>query len=233
MKKLPQDLIKYFKTMPLKKYKDSRINPLTIDQSLSTYEAACEYDPVVTELGFIPLDDANDSNPYGYLTKTPLAGHIMHYNHDGDRRIKFSTISQWVDELNRLGENNLDIDEAIFKKNISCPQMELLIKYIIEDYDPDSCFFSDSTTYLVSCLNHKGIEAAEIILKTKDFFIKEELAKMIQQKPHKTFLEVAKKLSKDNHEQVSRPGKLALKQVNRLVFDDNIIWKQTQKNGYH
>ena len=58
---LPEELIDHFDKRPLAAYPGSRINPLSMDKSLAIYASVSEYDPIVEELGFLPLDDANDN----------------------------------------------------------------------------------------------------------------------------------------------------------------------------
>ena len=175
---LPNDLRAYFDAMPLKSYPESRINPISLDESLATYTNVSVYDPIVEELGFLPLDDSEDSNPYGYLVRTPMAGANFQYCHDGDRVIKFSSINDWVASMKETGEGGRDISTAQCQAPEPAPDLEALEQYILSDFDEPSGLFSESTVYLVANLGPGSQEAANTLLKGRDFFIREALAEM-------------------------------------------------------
>ena len=214
---LPSDLRAYFDARPLPAYPNSRINPLSLDESLATFASVSEYDPVVEELGFLPLDDADDSNPYGYLVKTPMAGAIFHYCHDGDRTVKFASLDDWVASMKEAGETGRDISTAQYQSQIPAQDIGALEQYIISDFDERSGLFSESTIYLVANLGAGSLGAVNTLLKGRDFFIREALAEFVSSTPHPDFLAVAEALAADSHPQVARPGTAALNAVRREI----------------
>ena len=63
-------------------------------------------------LGLVVLDDANDSNPYCYITGGVAAGMVVHFNHDPDPRIEFGSLDAFETYLRDLRARNQDLGEV-------------------------------------------------------------------------------------------------------------------------
>ncbi|AUM14707.1 hypothetical protein [Ketobacter alkanivorans] len=214
---LSKELELYFLGKALKEYPESRICPLSMDESIRRHKEFIEFDPIYEELGLVPLDDANDSNSYCYVLKTPMKGCIFHYSHDGDRLFKFSTLDSWVESLNKAGKESKDIDDVDYEKRVDSKDVPGLCNYIESTYDKDSDYYSEGTVYLIQGLDERCIGLVEKLSTNGDFFIREAVAQLISDKPNKLYREVALKLSSDGYEQVSRPAKDALKKINAMI----------------
>ncbi|CAN5906957.1 hypothetical protein BH11VER1_BH11VER1_07900 [soil metagenome] len=72
--------------------------------------AACEYTkmlngiPVVDRLGLWALNDANDSNPYCYISKGPCQGGVILFSHDPEPEIRFSSLANFVRAISEAAD---------------------------------------------------------------------------------------------------------------------------------
>src|SRR5687767_8343647 len=87
----PADLLAYYDNEVFPVYPDSRINCLPFDKA-KDYSQKMRGISVVGILGLWVLDDANDSNPFAYISKGPCAGMIIHFSHDPEPRVAFSSL---------------------------------------------------------------------------------------------------------------------------------------------
>lgn len=214
---IPKDLEFYFNNRSLQEYPESRICPLNKEKSLELHQELIKYDPIFEELGLVPLDEANDSNPYCYVLKTPMSGCVFHYSHDGDRIFKFTSIENWVRSLSKAGEESKSIDDIEYEKRVDSKDVPALCRYIESTYDNETGYFSEGTVYLIQGLNEDCLSIIEKLAINSDFFIREAVAQLISDKPCLQYMNVAQLLSNDKYGQVSGPAKIALKRINKMI----------------
>jgi hypothetical protein len=63
-------------------------------------------------LGLVVLDDANDSNPYCYITGGIAAGMVVHFNHDPEPKIEFESLDAFERFLRELRARNQQLGEV-------------------------------------------------------------------------------------------------------------------------
>jgi len=139
----PADLLAYYHNAILPVYPDSRINCLPFDKA-KDYSQKVRGISVVDRLGLWMLDDANDSNPFAYISSGPCAGMIIHFSHDPEPEIAFSSLKQFLSAMHDAGARGLDIDE-IGKESISFP-LDQAIRELAAEGTQDATFLL--TTYL-------------------------------------------------------------------------------------
>lgn len=214
---MPLELESYFLSSPLRTQPESRIHPLSIHESWDLHKALIEYEPIYRELGLFPLDDAEDSNPYCYVSKTPMKGRIFHYMHDDLASFKFSNINNWVNALNQTGALSKDIDETDYEERIDAKSVIELCRYIESNYDSDNNKYSEGTVYLIQGLDEHCFNLIEKLSQNSDLFIREAIAKLINDKPSSTYKKIAETLASDDYNQVSSIAKNALREINKKV----------------
>lgn len=212
---IPEELRYYFSNITLNQYPESRIRPLSMYESIELHKELIEYEPIYRELGLFPLDDAQDSNPYCYVSKTPMKGCIFHYIHDDLPLFKFSNISNWANALNKTGESSKDIDDTNYEARIDAKDIIQLCRYIDSSYDSDKNAYSESTVYLIQGLDEHCFTLIEKLSKNSNLFMREAVAKFIGDKPSVTYTTVAETLAGDHYDQVSRLAKRALKEIHK------------------
>lgn len=211
---IPTELESYFISRPLSEYPDSRIHPLSMSESIERHKEMSEYEPIYKELGLFPLDEAEDSNPYCYVSKTPMKGRIFHYTHDDLPLFKFSNIDNWVNALNTTGASSEDIDNTDYEGRIDAEDVIQLCRHIDSNYNHDSHEYSKSTVHLIQGLDEYCFHLIDKLSKNSDLFIREAVARLIGEKPTATYKKVAERLVSDDYSQVSRLAQNALNAMN-------------------
>ena len=88
------------------------LNCVGLGIDLRSAESSVEYtealwnDPLLCRLGFITLDEGNDSNPYGLLTRGVSAGMVLHVFHDDTPKVEFESLDAFVRHLQQLRASN-------------------------------------------------------------------------------------------------------------------------------
>lgn len=168
---------------------------------------------MVARLGLWVLDDANDSNPFAYISKGPCAGMVIHFSHDPEPQIEFASLSQFAAAMHSAGARGLDIDE-VEKQPISVPLDQFIYELANEGTD-DSTFLL--TTYLpISAGLQK--ETKESLIAHDDFFVREAFAGFLAKTPSADDVALAEQLANDRHSQVARAGKAAVAATKRKRF---------------
>lgn len=205
----PPDLVAFYESGELPSYPDSRIHLLPFGEARA-YTLDMQGVPVFERLGLWALDDANDSNPYAFVSKGPCAGMVMHVSHDGDARVAFANLATFLAALGAAGDNGQDIDD------LAHDQLRLALDAEIENLareDSEDAIFLIST-YLPSSAP-LGEVARDALLVHEDFFVREALAGHLARHPRAQDAASAQKLATDAHPQVAAAGKKAVGALRR------------------
>ena len=209
----PADVLAYYNDAVFPVYPDSRINCLSFDKARD-YSEKMRGIAVVDRLGLWMLDDANDSNLFAYISKGPCARMIIHFSHDPEPQMAFSSLGRFLASMHEAGKRGLDIDE-IEKEPISIPLDQSIHELAAESSD-DATFVL--TTYLPICSALQK-ETKDRLLSHDDFFVREAFAAFIARSPSAEDVAIAEQLSNDRHPQVSRAGKTAVNATKRKRYN--------------
>ena len=206
----PDDLVAMYESGGTPSFPDSRINVLSFEAALSTTQQMCGI-PAVDSLGLWVLDDANDSNPYGLITKGPYRGFVVHFSHDPEPEIKFDSLGGFLAEVQRVGQSGGDIDDfaPTIDQRLDCS--DDIIRLVQEDTE-DSIWML--CLYLTGSPNLSS-SAQEAVAAWDDFYAGEALALWLKKHGSAADLAIAEKLAAADHPQVSNPGKAAVSAIRR------------------
>jgi hypothetical protein len=169
--------------------------------------------PVFERLGLWVLDDANDSNPYAFVSKGPCAGMVMHVSHDDDTCIAFASLTAFLEALRAIGESEGDIDDLAYDVlNLGLDaELENLAREDSEDAVFLICAYLPASAPL-------GEAAQAALLVHDDFFVREALAEYIARNPRAQDADTVRQLAADVHPQVANAGKKATGALRRAGF---------------
>ena len=205
----PADLIAYYDAGIFPVYPDLRINCLPFAKAKEYSEKLKEIS-VVDRLGLWALDDANDSNPFAFISKGPCAGMIIHFSHDPEPEIAFSSLSHFLASMQDAGRRGIDIED-IPAEPISIPLDDALNELAKENTDAATFLLC---TYLpVAAAPAK--KTKDHLAAHEDFFVREALAVFLARTPSPEDEAIAVQLAADRHPQVARAGKAALAAVRK------------------
>lgn len=209
----PADLVAYYDAGVFPAYPASRINCLPFAKARE-YSEALRGISVVDRLGLWVLDDANDSNPFGYISKGPCAGMIIHFSHDPEPEIAFANLGSFLAAVQSAGRCGIDIDK-IAAEPTRIPLDGDLRELTSENTD-------DATFLLCAYLpvaDGVSVATKESLAAHEDFFVREAFATFLARFPSSEDLAIAERLAADGHPQVARPGKSALSAVRAKIHN--------------
>lgn len=201
----PNDLVAFYRNaVNHPNYPEGRINCLPF-QEAKEHTGDMKGISVVDRLGLWVLTDANDSNPYCYITRGPCCGLIIHFSHDPEPEIAFSSLKSFCAALNEAGVRGQDIDEV--KKESIGLSLDTAMVELSEEDSEDAVFLL--TTYLPVC---SSLEAGtkSVLVGHADFFVREAFAVFLARIASGQDTALADRLAGDQHPQVARAGKSAV-----------------------
>jgi hypothetical protein len=193
------------------------IRILDLGDAIKYTRAIQEHTLLGIPMGLFVLVDANDSNPFCYVTRGPARGCILHLYHDGDTAVEFSSLSALLEALDTALENQLHIDDLPgkdFRPRINQQRLCDHVARLIEaDTDEAEC----ELTVLARLLDTARADTVQSLAQHSSFFVREATAQLIASCPNAKLREIAVILADDRHPQVARPGKAALFAVKRMA----------------
>ncbi len=211
----PDDLVAHFAADRLPADSALSINFLPLAQAIE-YTAGVQGHAVLGEpFGLIVLEDANNSDPYCYVTKGPVRGAVLHLRHDDDPVVAFSSLERflaaidqaiadgtWIEDLAR-GNVRDEIDRAAVAEHVA----RLVDDGLVEEI-----------CVLVPLLE-SDVPLMTALSQHPDFYVREAVAEHIALFPGTDLLPIVQALAVDRHSQVARPGRRALSAVNRAIWN--------------
>jgi hypothetical protein len=97
----PDDLVALYSS-PLPANPELGIKILALGDAIKYSRAIHERTLLGKSMGLFVLDDANDSNPFCYVTRGPAKSCILHLYHDGDTAIEYSSLAAFLTALEPL-----------------------------------------------------------------------------------------------------------------------------------
>lgn len=210
----PPELVQHFKETPLQ-CPSLGINMLDLAASIKYSQALSDLD-YGDAFGLVALEDANNSNPYCYVTRGPCSGLIFHLVHDGDPRFTYSSLAVFKQALKGAIENELWIDDIVPEAKFpNVDQSEL--QSLLSSATTDGTVVEVICSYIPVLISPPAELLAELA-EIQDFYVGEAVAKYIIENPSIEYSSTAKKLAGDTHPQVSRPGHEAENAIRRIGF---------------
>ena len=208
----PADLVAFYARGALPDYPASRIRCLPFGQA-QAYTRDMQGIAVAARLGLWILDDADDSNPYAYVTRGPCAGVVMHFSHDGQARLAHASLADFVAALEAAGAAGVDIDD------IAAAELRLPLDKELEVLARGQGEGGEEAVFLLcaylgaSAPLQAGAQA--MLLRHEDFFVREALAVHLARALRAQDLADVELLAADPHPQVAAAGRKALGALRR------------------
>ena len=209
----PVDLVSHFAAASLPNSPELFINLLNLDDSLE-YTSGIQGTCIGQPLGLIALDDANNSNPFCYVTRGPARGLILHLKHDDDPTFAFSSLTAFLTAIVAAIEERATIHDLVFDTGFPVVDQHELAAYLKSQSEHDGV--AEEICVLITLLHELPTTLADSLVAHEDFYVRESLANFIALKPCHKLLQVATILSGDQVTQVARLGQRALSEIRQL-----------------
>jgi hypothetical protein len=197
----PDELASYYASDQLEADIKERAHLLDLNAA-SEYTKMLIGIPIARRLGLWALNDANDSNPYCYISNGPCAGAVMLFSHDPEPEIRFSSLANFISSISEVD----DLENIRPEPGLSFDLDSEITSLLEEDTD-------DSAFLLATYLTRAGRLSASNLNTLgghPDFLLREAFAWFLQNHGGQDELEIATKLSQDSSPQVARAAKGAV-----------------------
>ena len=148
-------------------------------QASASMSSSLQTTGIGKHLGLFALDDANDSNPYCYISTGIAAGMVMHFNHDNDLRIEFDSLNAFEAYLQQLRSRNQDLDSA--ELSVPAHPNQIALGAVLSEL---GLIRDDETVNAILCLylpllRGEHAQLLQLLSSHPDFFVREALAAAI------------------------------------------------------
>jgi hypothetical protein len=213
----PDDLVAHFAAEQMPDEPSLSIHILPLVQALE-YTNGIQHNAILGEpFGLIALEDANNSNPYCYVTKGPTRGCVMYLCHDGDSGIVFSSLDDFVTAIHNAIQTHTDIYDLPQDETLAALDRAAISEYVTTLVANDG--LTEEICVLIPLIPTANVGLIAALARHPDFYVREAIAEHIANSPNLKLLRIAKALSADQHAQVARPGQRALAAVNRAIHN--------------
>lgn len=170
--------------------------------------------PVVDLLQGRVLDDPQTSNHHLLLGRAPLTGRVLYLTHDGDSRVVFDSLADFVAAVRQAGEQEREVQELHPDTSPLVdgqPPLGGLIRELLQQESG-----VDVVLTLIPSLDLGDLALLETLARDDDFFLGEAVAMAIERRPSRALRAVAALCQAHPHIQVSRAGTRALRRIDAL-----------------
>lgn len=193
---------------------DLEINLLDRAQSQKWTNSLAPH-PIVYSFDGIVLDDPNTSNHHIYLNHPALKGCVFYLSHDGESRVVFSSLEEFMTVVEAAKRDRLSLPELHSSSPIAADQTAL--SQLISGLLQDTC--ADNEVAVLSIIPSMDLRD-EILLRQlvadPNFFYGEAVAQEVEKRPDFQLLELAELCFQHPHSQVRKAGQRALTAIQRL-----------------
>jgi hypothetical protein len=212
----PEDLVALYSS-PLPVKLDLGIKLLALLDAIKYTRAIHENTLLGKPMVLFVLDDANDSNPFCYITLGPAKGSILHLYHDGDTAVEYSSLAAFVGAVDVAMKEGVWIDDLPGKDFRPAIDQVKLCNHVSQLVSAGTDDAECELTVLARLLDTARIATVRSLAEYSNFFVREAAARLLAAHPNPQLVGVAESLANDPHPQVARPGKAALAAVNRVA----------------
>lgn len=206
----PAELVSYFELGQLITRPETNVNCLPFPKALEYTQAVHQMARVAGPMGLFVLDDAEDSNPYCYISRGPCAGAVMHLFHDDTPRIEFRSLHSFLTALRNLPEEEW-LDELKPETPLDFDTAAEIGRIMVEspsELDAFASAYLAVTGSLPETLKEK-------LATHDDFFVREAFAEWLLRCGTSTDESLVSQLAADRVDQVARPATKALQRTMR------------------
>lgn len=170
--------------------------------------------PTRVALGGYVLDDLETSDCHVLLTKSPVAGQVLYLCHDGDTRIVFASLGEFVDAADRaLAEGCwlTELHPVCSPLSKDQPGLVALIRTLCEDAEGE-----DIAVQLIPSLDLCDFKLLERLALAANFFLAEAVAVEIEKRPRPDLMPVAELCVTHSHCQAANAGIAAVSAIRAI-----------------
>ncbi len=213
----PDDLVEFYVKGFNKEYADLEFGFLGLEQAIEYTRAIADL-YIADNMGLFTLNDADDSNPFCYITKGIAKGKILHLMHDGEGRIKFNSLKDFLRECKSVDEHDIDVYSIDWNHESLVANQSALAEVLDSLATKPEDTAVELMLLYIPLLDGADVSVFERHCLHEDFYVREYLANRIVELASPKLLPVAEKLAADQHSQPAEAGKRAVSAIKRRMY---------------
>lgn len=214
--RVPPDLAAYFEATQGGSFSDRQdleVNLLPPQEVKNLTEEFRSFHPAIQLLEGVVLDDADLSNYHAYLLATPCAGAVYYLDHDGDSRIVFRTLLEFLDAVRAVIREDRALREFHPESGVLLADQEGLTRFAEQLYEDGEV---DVVLTLIPSMDLKATALLERLAIDTDFYLGEAIGDAISRRPTRALTNLATICQMHPHPQASQAGVRALAAIAQL-----------------
>lgn len=198
----PRELVSYFEAENFRYLPYSRIRCLPFLEAVNATRSILRTS-VGAHFGLFVLDDAQDSNPYCFVSRGPCAGSVLHLRHDGDVSISHHSLDSFCAAIDGLRED-ADINDLPSDPDLAFDTVSTLQSLLITQRDLDVLvpIYLAVTRYIPH-------ETRHALAACDDIFVREAFADWLHRHGTREDLVLVERLAINKQDQVAKPAQQA------------------------
>lgn len=174
------------------------------------------FHPIIQAFDGRVLDDPNTSNHHIYLNRAVLTGCILFLSHDGDTRIVYSTLVDFLGAADAAKQEKHVLSE-IHPSSSPILQDQVGLSRLILDLYPNGDAGNEAAVLaLIPSMDLRDEVLLNRLVLDADFFLGEAVAIEIEKRPTNHLVQIAELCAGHEHMQVRNAGHKALVAIRQL-----------------
>jgi len=179
------------------------------------------FHPLVRDLDGLVLDDPSTSNHHILLRRHPFEGHVLYLAHDGNSRIVFPCLTDFLcaaDAAKASGQFLSELHPLVSPDGMDQKAVSMLVRSLVEGADEGI----GVALALIPSMDLSDTDLLVELVQHEDFFVGEAVGEAIAQRPSNVLREVALLCSKHPHPQAARAGAKALRAIGDVSSSSSV-----------
>lgn len=176
--------------------------------------------PILQAFGGVVLDDLNTSNCHIYLNHEVLKGHVLFLSHDGDTRIVYSSLAEFMMAVDKAKHEKISLTDLHPPNSPTVPDQGALSQMINVFLDQGN---EDAEAAILALVPSMDLQDEQLLMRLvtdSNFFFGEAVALELEKRPAANLLNVAELCTRHEHFQASNAGRRA-RDVVKLLERNN------------
>ncbi|MEM7247374.1 MAG: hypothetical protein AAF533_18685 [Acidobacteriota bacterium] len=214
--RLPKSVVSFLEEVAEPDWQELRPRALTPHESAEATGALQGGAPAARALGLVVLNGTTDDNPFCWIGESPAKGWVVHFSHEPEPKICFSSLAALTETLHELeGWDYLDELLPFWEPHPDQPTLVAHLEQVLENRDEGHELV---VRLLIQIIRPEQLDILDRAAASDDALVREAVAKYVRLHPLDEHLPLAQRLANDPHSQVARTGKETLARVHRLLF---------------
>ncbi|QGJ69753.1 Hypothetical protein PBC10988_14400 [Planctomycetales bacterium 10988] len=212
----PDDLVKHFSEGSFPNDPVLHFNLLPLEDALDFSISIQTHAYLGEPLGLFALEDANNSNPYCYVSKGPAKGTIYYLPHDGWPEFAYDSLEDFLTAIRKAIESGTYIDDLVHDKVLPSIDRHEVANYTEKLLEEDALV--EEIVAYIPLLDTKETKLFEKLVKHPEPCVLHAAASRVEESPQLALLDAATVLTNHPYPHVAQHGKKARAAIHKIKY---------------